>query len=110
MQIRQRRNNSEKQTKHNPHLHLHPFRNVSETNKQKKTLQIQKIAKGFLESCAPGREQLFVITESSGATIYGHPKVIMLGMGAFRISLSKETWLDFSNKLMPLSYSFFMAT
>lgn len=56
---------------------------------EKKILQVQKTADGFLESCALGRKQLLAIIESFGATLGGYPKVIMLGVEAFWMSFSK---------------------
>lgn len=50
---------------------------------------MQKTADVLLESCVPGRERLSAVIESFGATLCGHPKVIMLRKEAFRMSFSK---------------------
>lgn len=58
--------------------------------KKKKILQMPKASDGFLESPCSGKLQLLAVIESRGAILLESPKVIMLGMEAFRTSFIKK--------------------
>jgi hypothetical protein len=56
----------------------------------KRSCKCQRLQMGFWSLQALGREQLLAVIESCGAILRGSPKVIMLGMEAFRMSFIKK--------------------
>lgn len=83
---------------------LHPHRSVGMKEKKPANAKDCRWASG---AWCPTKTATLSCNWIIWAIVCGSPKVIMLGMEAFRMSFIKENMAGYNNELIPLSDSFF---